>query len=598
MEEDKESERLETLKPNSIIFQNCRSLRNKKNFESLKNFIEDCIEKPIIIGLSEIWSPNQEHEYLDGYQKFLKRERNGANNNKGGGVGFFIKKDIEYEVIPTSFIDRKFESLGVSLTKTKTKVVVVYRPPNGDIEVFLKEVEELASNNPEGKETKTLFIGGDMNIDLLKQEHTHTDRFNDTLQRISLANVVNGVTRQSEYSSTQLDTIISSNTSTKGYRVLTDISDHLGVAAEIPWHKKTEKTNTKWARALNMENLLKIKEALNKVKWDRSEKEPKVNILQKEIKGKLNEFAPKRPLKNNNINLQPKKAWMTKEILALRTEKERKHKTAINSKKSSDHNVFVKARREYNKKIREAKKSFIEQKLKNIGGNSREIWNLMNWILNKKGKENETITKLICNGKELTDIKEIANELNTFFINVGPKIAEKISTTKNFEDFLPRISYPHFEFRTLTEEEMLGHIRKMKPKKSTGHDGLSNFALKIIAPGIIGHLTNTINEVILTGNFPHEWKISKVIPIYKQKGSRTNPTNYRPISLVPTLGKLLEKILEVQLRSFLNCYNIFYEDQYGFRASHETGHAVTKTINLIATALSKKKKVMLIAADV
>ncbi len=95
------------------------------------------------------------------------------------------------------------------------------------------------------KETKILFIGGDMNIDILKQEHTHTDRFNDTLQKMSLANIVNGVTRQTEYSSTQLDTILSSNTSTKSYRVLTDISDHLGVAAEIPCHKKTEKTNTK-----------------------------------------------------------------------------------------------------------------------------------------------------------------------------------------------------------------------------------------------------------------------------------------------------------------------------------------------------------------
>ncbi len=130
MHEDKESELLEEVKPNSILFQNCRSLRNKKNFENLENFIDNCKEKPLLIGLSEIWSPDQQNEYINGYQKLLKKERSGTSSNKGGGVGFFIKKDIEYEVIPTSFIDKTFESLGFFPTKSKHKSFCGVQTPN------------------------------------------------------------------------------------------------------------------------------------------------------------------------------------------------------------------------------------------------------------------------------------------------------------------------------------------------------------------------------------------------------------------------------------------------------------------------------------
>ncbi len=597
MDESEESELLDSTKANSIMFQNCRSLRNKRNFNNLEDFIHSCKHKPLLIGLTEIWSPHASHEQLEGYHKLEKRERIGNSNNKGGGVGAFIRKDLEYKRIPSNFIDKKFESLGIELDKGSIKIFIIYRPPSRDIETFLEELSLIVTKYPLNKTTKKLIIGGDINIDMLRPENTFTDKVNDTTQKLALTNIVSGVTRKTATTGTQLDTIITNNTALRGYRVLTDISDHLGVAIPIPWGRRAEDMQTKPSRPLHRENLIKWRDELGKIKWNTEDSRLSVKQFHKHLKENLNKVAPLRKNKTN-AHKQPKKAWMTKEILNLRADKENQHKKALSTKRVIDHNNFVKIRREYNRKIREAKKTYIEERLKAIGGNSKEIWNLINWVLNRKGKEGLKISKLICSGKEITNPKEMASELNSFFINVGPNIARKIVTKKKYEDYLPRLKYHEFQFKTLTESEVDSQIKKMQPKKSSGHDEISNHALKIIAPGIIHPLTKILNEAILTGIFPHEWKISKVIPIYKQKGHRHDPSNYRPISLVPSLGKLLEKILERQLRNYLNCHNILYEDQFGFRRGHETGHAVTKTTNLIASALSQNKKVMLIAADV
>ena len=112
---------------------------------------------------------------------------------------------------------------------------------------------------------------------------------------------------------------------------------------------------------------------------------------------------------------------------------------------------------------------------------------------------------------------------------------------------------------------------------------LSSTLLKVIAPVIIKPLTLLVNQVLNTGIFPDKLNIAKVIPIYK-KGDPQPFENYRPISLLPTISKVLEKIIHKQLSSYFDEYGIFYPNQYGFGPKHSTEYA---TLELIVRIINK-----------
>ena len=105
-------------------------------------------------------------------------------------------------------------------------------------------------------------------------------------------------------------------------------------------------------------------------------------------------------------------------------------------------------------------------------------------------------------------------------------------------------------FNAITEESVLHIINSLKPKTSTGVDGISNKLLKFVICGIAKPLPIIINQMLSVGIFPDVLKISKVIPLYK-KDDPVNFSNYRPISLLPSISKIFEKFIFKQLADYL-----------------------------------------------
>ena len=127
-------------------------------------------------------------------------------------------------------------------------------------------------------------------------------------------------------------------------------------------------------------------------------------------------------------------------------------------------------------------------------------------------------------------------------------------------------------------------IYHLPPKSSSGCDGISTKLLKVIAPVIIKPLTLLINQVLNTGTFPDKLKIAKVIPIFK-KGDPSLFENYRPISLLPAISKVLEKIIALQLSSYFEKNKLLFDNQYGFRPKHSTEHAALELIDRITNKM-------------
>ena len=141
------------------------------------------------------------------------------------------------------------------------------------------------------------------------------------------------------------------------------------------------------------------------------------------------------------------------------------------------------------------------------------------------------------NDRIITDLDEIANKFNTYFINIGHSLSEQIHATRSSNEYLSNRTNTIFNFTEVTEECIDSIIKNMKSKSSTGYDNISNKLVKSAKDVLIKPLTLLMNQIIHTGEFPNQLKIAKVKPLFK-KGNQSSFTNYRPISLLPSISKI------------------------------------------------------------
>ena len=121
-------------------------------------------------------------------------------------------------------------------------------------------------------------------------------------------------------------------------------------------------------------------------------------------------------------------------------------------------------------------------------------------------------------------------------------------------------------------------MSSLRVDKATGLDGISARLLKKACPEIVPSLTHIINLSIRCGCFPDEWKISKVLPLYKED-INSDPNNYRPISILPVVSKIIEKVIFKQLYEYLIENNLLTLSQHGFRLMHSTLNALLEATN-------------------
>ena len=146
-------------------------------------------------------------------------------------------------------------------------------------------------------------------------------------------------------------------------------------------------------------------------------------------------------------------------------------------------------------------------------------------------------------------------------------------------------------FSPITSNEIQQEIHSLKDDKSPGIDGINPKIWKSISYVISPVLCHIFNLVLTSGTYPDALKIAKVIPIYKA-GGRDLPENYRPISLLPCINKLLERSIEKRLRLFFDDNNTLFDFQFGFRKGHNTSHTLLETINCVCTHLDNGENVL------
>ena len=137
-----------------------------------------------------------------------------------------------------------------------------------------------------------------------------------------------------------------------------------------------------------------------------------------------------------------------------------------------------------------------------------------------------------------------------------------------------------------TEYEIRKIIMSLKNKKSSGHDGISNIFLKELVDVIAHPLYLIFNNSLQTGVFPNLMKCADVIPLHKNCNIHL-VDNYRPISLLVTISKVLKKLMYFCVYTFLDLTKQMYDSQYGFRSKHSCEHAISE---LVGNVLKSKEK--------
>ena len=135
-----------------------------------------------------------------------------------------------------------------------------------------------------------------------------------------------------------------------------------------------------------------------------------------------------------------------------------------------------------------------------------------------------------------------------------------------------------FQIPFITTEQVCSFINKLDSSKATGLDGLGPRILKLANNCLAPSIADLINKSIMTGRFPTQLKKAKILPIHKG-GSKSDPSNYRPISILPTVSKIFEKHVNKHLMGYLNKDKLLYENQSGFRPKHSCQTALIKLID-------------------
>ena len=559
---------------------NIRSIN--RNFEEMRLLYEDSLKgKFKIIGISEIWNIHNSEIYnLDSYSfEYCCREE-----GRGGGVAAYIHNSIKYKKIFYNVANS--ESLWLEITDGKQIIIVgvLYRKPNTNLKDFQDELLHVLYCI--GVDKKRCILLGDFNVDV-SGNGGNIDSFCSALHCLFLNQLINVPTRVTPTSKTIIDHIytnIHSNVINSG-TIACNISDHLPIFAIFSYIdlSDTVKGNVMYRNYNNFvpESFI---DDVSRLPWNQIYFCNNVNEAYDTFHSLFNECCNAHaPIVVRSLkNIKKKKPWINKSIKKLIN---KKHKLFSKVIKSGYANTTVseykRVRNMVTKLLRDSKKNYYTNLFFESRNNSTKTWETINNLLGKKTNTGPTLPDKLINevGIEISDPKTIVDSFNDFFTNIGPNLSRQVCPTpKKFSEFLAQPLNKSFFLTPTSYEEVFNLINSLDKKKSTGNDNLPAKLIIIAADHIARPLSYIFNLSFSQGKFPDSLKIARVIPLYK-KGSKDNPGNYRPISILPILSKILEKIVNNRLTTFFEKFNLFHQHQYGFREKYSTKLSLINLVN-------------------
>lgn len=550
------------------------------------------LQQPIdIMCITEHWLKNSEAELLS-ISKLKCMSHFTREAKKRGGSCIMVNEKYtvqNYDELIQHAIETEFECSAIKIEELGLTILCIYRPPTGNIDIFFEQLESclLVANR---KMCGKVVICGDFNIDILKPSKNVS-----TLQQILLTYnfniLIDEPTRISNNTATCIDNFFINFEHRRVGVFNSPLSDHTYQILSIASLKGPKNEMQYLSRDFSPENIGEFCALLQGQDWNELQLHEDPNDAYDTFSKIFRHyFEIAFPLKKKVLKSRSVNKWITADIVELSQEKTKLWTKIKTNKRENMQNVQLE--QQYRRLsnglktlVRDAKRKYFSDRICTSQNKTKESWKIVNSMNNPTAtKKMDIMTILDPGGNLITNTLDIANTFNEYFL--------RIATTLNlqepcFDIEMSRINETVF-LHPCDEVEIVQIIRRLKNSKTCGWDDIPSILIKETALIIAKPVAHIVNMSLSMGIFPDALKKAVVIPIYK-KQDRQELTNYRPISILPILSKVFEKIIYTRLISFFGRYRVISEDQHGFMRKKTIDQALFKTLNQIYDALNRNE---------
>jgi hypothetical protein len=462
----------------------------------------------------------------------------------------YIRNAINYKLRTdiSVFEEGEFESIFIETSDSEKATIIgeIYRIPNTNPQLSLERYQSVMEKLNKNK--KRVIIGTDQNFDYLK---IGSDKTTSDLLDVCLAsNMIPTITKPTcvtHTSATLIDNIYLNHTNASIHSgiLYVNLSDHFPVFCFVnpvkPVKKSTEPLIFTY-RPMSEVIVNQVNNALRETDWNcllNTNTVQAYNDFSNKLNNVINIYAPEK-----TVSIQPRyiirEKWMTKGMMkSSYTLNKLFRKCSKKAKTDPSYVHYVRYINCYNKLKHFAKTTYYLQLFDEFKNNSKQTWKVLNNLIGKQNDKTFVPIKFKHNDELISNPQDIANHFCDYFTNVGPGLAAKIPEPINrYSHYLTKSQSrnPKTLFLGPTDpQEIFKIIMSLKPKKSCGHDNISANFLQKIAMNVAKPISILVNKSLIDGIVPDILKIAKIVPIYKAK-EKDKFTNYRPVSLLPTLS--------------------------------------------------------------
>lgn len=577
-----ESCKSHTIGPNTpslkILTQNIRSInKNFPNFEVLLARMDFSCD---IYLLTETWNSKVcNYPILKNYETHYTKR----NHNQNDGVVAYTKQGINCSVEEYYLNDAS--CLIIKIDET-TVVIGVYRSPSQkNLHNFFTSLDTLLDSV---KTFENIILMGDVNIDIKpnnedRDSHVYLDML-----------ASHGLLAGHQYP-TRLDTCLDHAMTKSKLPAVTivlasPLTDHSGVLSLIDTNNKSV-PKTPIIKTTTKINYGDIVEELKNTNFDHILNSIDPNWCAEQLISVLNSSIQSNTLKaSTHRRTQCLKPWITPGLVRCIRNRDRMH---LKCKREPNNEIIKITYKRYknfcNDLLKRLKRTYEKNLLEKYVKNPKMKWKIIDTITSRNNKNTPSDDLL-----KIAKTPEAALEaVNDYFSSIASDLAKTILDknfhfNSNINEVQPSPVNSMVMIET-SEQEIESVLMNLKTDSAVGWDGIPTKLLKLAKDSVVPVITHIANLCVVSGIFPKTFKKAIIHPIYKS-GNRECVKNYRPISVLPALSKIIEKIMNKRLLSFLEKESILSNNQFGFRSGRSTAQAVSGLVETVATHIDSKRK--------
>ncbi|PZC76581.1 hypothetical protein B5X24_HaOG204421 [Helicoverpa armigera] len=509
------------------------------------------------------------------------------NINQNDGVVAYVRSEVRVTASEPNIVQGNC----LLLDTQELTIVCSYRPPcHSNLQPYLTSLDEILSK----VRSKDIVFTGDININTLPCDNP-SSFVSDYMCVLALHGLRQGITYPTRVNSC-LDHFMIRTKQKWRTLVFPELTDHCPILLSIEHVAIKKKTST---TCLTLDYSAALSQ-LREIDWSEYYKTNNVDLAAKYLVNTIttvtNSCTKTSTKPKRNAPLKP---WIT--IGVVRSLRKRDKLHCKSKKRPDDEELrqrYVAYRNTCNKIIKSLKKRYYQSELEKNSTNLKQTWNIIKDICNMNNK-NEPPNDLLY--IESTPTQSL-NKVNAFFTTIGSELASatlsKLGRTELelASDAVNSAPLSSMSFTPTDPTEIQNIILSLKPNSAPGYDKISSKLIRLAAPVLTDPITYLCNLSLEQGTYPKIFKIALISPIHKSDDKRI-PSNYRPISLLSCLSKILEKLVNKKLTTYLETNGLLTSSQFGFRKGISTNDALLKLTSTITRHVDAGKKVIGVFLD-